>query len=113
MNRKAFRCGVLALLLTAAFALPAISATSSISRVPARPGLHSPRPTVERGFLERAWDLVTGLFGSPGGGLRSLYSANRGGIDPNGQPIVDPQANSLPPGSNGSGDNRGGIDPNG
>jgi hypothetical protein len=108
MNRKAFRCGVLALLLTAAFALPAISA---IPRVPAKPGLHSPRPAVERGILERVWEVVTGFLGGSGGSLRSLSGANRGGIDPNGQPIVDPSAQGLPP--NGSGDNRGGIDPNG
>jgi len=87
MNRKAFRCGVLALLLTAAFALPAISA---ISRVPAKPGLHSPRPAVERGILERVWEVVTGFLGGSGGRLRSLSGANREGIDPNGLTINDP-----------------------
>jgi hypothetical protein len=100
MNRKAFRCGVLALLLTTALALPAISATSAVS---AKRGFHSPRPAAPRGFLERAWRIWTGLH--------PLSGANRGGIDPNGQPAVDPSAQALPP--TGSGDNRGGIDPNG
>jgi hypothetical protein len=74
MNRKAFRCGVLALLLVAAVALPAVAAV---------PGSRSIRPAVERGVLERAVDLVASLFGW-GHGFAHLTGANRGGIDPNG-----------------------------
>jgi hypothetical protein len=87
MNRKAFRCGVLALLLTAAFALPAISQTPGAR---ATPDLHSSRPAAPRGIVERAWDLVSGFFGGKQGGLRAVSGANREGIDPNGLLVNDP-----------------------
>jgi hypothetical protein len=109
MNRKAFRCGVLALLLTAAFALPAMS---SISPLRAKRASRSLRPAVERGILERAWGIVSGLLGGTGR-LHALSGANRGGIDPNGAPAADPQANPLCTTPTDPGDNRGGIDPNG
>jgi hypothetical protein len=102
MNRKAFRCGVLALLLTAAFALPAISQTSTAR---AKPGLHSSRPAAPRGIVERT--------GGAKGGLHALRGANRGGIDPNGAQVAAPPENSPQTPAYDSGDNRGGIDPNG
>jgi len=82
MHRKAFRCGILALLLTATL-VPTLSAA---------PGSRSPRREVERGFLASAWDLLAGLLGGSGtlsGGshLTHLSSPNRGGIDPNGAPV--------------------------
>ena len=109
MNRKTFRCGVLALLLTAAFALPAIAATST------KRGSRPPQPrqlAAEQGLVERAWGIVTGFLGGAGG-LHSLNGANRGGIDPNGTPAADPRVNPLLGTAGDPGDNRGGIDPNG
>jgi hypothetical protein len=102
MHRKAFRCGVLALLLTATL-VPALSAT---------PGSRSPRRPVERGFLASAWDLLAGLFGSGGtvsNGSRPahLSSPNRGGIDPNGLPT------STNPGSTEDPTGEARTDPNG
>jgi hypothetical protein len=105
MNRKAFRCSVLALLLTAAVALPA-AATAKGSR--------SARPAVERGWLERVEDFALRALGWADvhgtGGITHVSGANRGGIDPNGDPLspTDPTTTSSDPG-----DNRGGIDPNG
>ena len=112
MNRKAFRCGALALLLAAALALPAISA-------PATVGSRSSHPAVERGFVRSLWEhlveLVTGAGPraprDPIGGLAHLLGANRGGIDPNGLPNDSTLEPTEP--SNGDGENRGGIDPNG
>ena len=103
MNRKAFRCGVLALLLTASIALPVTST------VPGSRSSRPARPAVSQGIFERTAELVVSLF-------NHLTGANRGGIDPNGLPTQDP---SLTGGTAGTvtsgdpGDNRGGIDPNG
>ncbi|HZF13232.1 MAG TPA: hypothetical protein VFE33_30955 [Thermoanaerobaculia bacterium] len=102
MHRKAFRCGILALLLTATL-VPALSAT---------PGSRSPRREVERGFLASAWDLLAGLFGgggivSNGSRLTHLSSPNRGGIDPNGEPAPTNTGSTEDP----TGGAR--IDPNG
>jgi hypothetical protein len=107
MNRKAFRCGALALLLAVALALPAISA-------PATAGSRSSHPAVERGFVGGLWEHLVELVAGAGprdpiGGLAHLLGANRGGIDPNGLPL-DPAPTDP---SSGDGDNRGGIDPNG
>lgn len=100
MNRKAFWCGVLALLLTAAVALPA-GATVHGSR--------STRAAVERGWWATIGDLALRALGW--GGPAHLAGANRGGIDPNGAPPLptDPTTSSTTD----PGDNRGGIDPNG
>jgi hypothetical protein len=56
--------------------------------------------------------MVTGLLGGAGGTFHTLSGANRGGIDPNGDPIADPRLNPLSSPAD-PGDNRGGIDPNG
>jgi len=99
MHRKAFRCGVLALLLAAALVLPAAAAV---------PRSRSSRPApagVTHGIFERAAKLMADLF-------THLTGANRGGIDPNGRPLDDPApSGTAAPGE--PGDNRGGIDPNG
>ncbi len=100
MTNKAFRCGVLALLLTAAVALPAGAAVH---------GSRSTRPAVERGWWATVGDFALRALGW--GGLAHLEGANRGGIDPNGAPPLptDPTTGTTTD----PGDNRGGIDPNG
>lgn len=105
MTNKAFRCGVLALLLTAAVALPAGAAVH---------GSRSTRPAVERGWWATVGDFALralGWGGFPGGSPAHLSGANRGGIDPNGAPPLptDPTTGTTTD----PGDNRGGIDPNG
>jgi hypothetical protein len=110
MNRKAFRCSVLALLLTAAVALPAAARAH---------GSPSTRPAGEHGWWATAGDLALRALGWGGfpdrfldlWGLAHLSRANRGGIDPNGAPPLptDPTTTT----STDPGDNRGGIDPNG
>ena len=106
MKNKAFRCGVLALLLTAAVALPAAAAVH---------GSRSTRPAVERGWWATIGDLALRFLGWGGfpdlRGLTHLSGANRGGIDPNGAPPLP--TDPTTPTSTDPGDNRGGIDPNG
>ncbi|HTQ79713.1 MAG TPA: hypothetical protein VMM92_06930 [Thermoanaerobaculia bacterium] len=103
MNRKAFRCGVLALLLGGALALPAAPAVGSsrFFRSAASAG-------AREGWLNRLWELAAGFL--PGArlapGLTHMSGANREGIDPNGALV-----NSPGPGPGGGGAGVGDLPP--